>query len=71
MKHSLFIHFKKRIFVTSDDGDRQELQQKLDWALTHPLAMTQIAQAAKVEVQKFSETKMLKDTLEILQNSVH
>lgn len=52
-------------------GDRQDLQQKLDWALTNPLAMTQMAQAAKVEVQKFSETKMLKDTLEILQNSIH
>ncbi|HEY9767944.1 MAG TPA: hypothetical protein V6C71_05460 [Coleofasciculaceae cyanobacterium] len=44
---------------------------KLNWALTHSLAMTRMAQAARVQVQKFSETKMLKDTLEILQNSIH
>ena len=49
-------------------GDCQDLQEKLDWALIHPAAMIQMAEVGKVEVQKFSETKMLKDTLEILEN---
>ncbi len=49
-------------------GDRHDLLEKLDWALTYPTAMAQMAEAGKVEVQKFSETKMLKDTSEILEN---
>lgn len=49
-------------------GDCQDLQEKLDWALTHPTAMMQMAEVGKVEVKKYSETKMLKDTLEILEN---
>ena len=49
-------------------GDRQDLQEKLDWALTHPTAMAQMAEVGKVEVQKFSEKKMLEDTSKILEN---
>ena len=48
-------------------GNSHDLQQKLDWALTHPTDMVRMAEAAKVEVvEKFSEAKMLKDTLEVL-----
>lgn len=47
-------------------GDSQELQQQLDWALTHPTEMARMAEAAKIEVEKFSEAKMLKDTWEAL-----
>lgn len=49
-------------------GDRQKLWQKLDWALTHPTAMAKMAEEAQIQVAKFSETKMLKDTLDILRN---
>lgn len=49
-------------------GDRQELWQKLDWALTHPTAMAKMAEEARIQVAKFSETKMLKDTLDLLRN---
>lgn len=51
-----------------ETGDRQDLLEKLDWALTHPTTMTQMAEVGKVEVQKFSETKMLEDTLKVLEN---
>ncbi len=51
-----------------ETGDRQDLLEKLDWALTHPNTMVQMAEVGKVEVQKFSETKMLKDTLKVLEN---
>jgi glycosyltransferase involved in cell wall biosynthesis len=49
-------------------GDRQDLLQKLDWALNHPAAMAQMANMAQVQVQKFSEATMLQNTLEVLQN---
>jgi glycosyltransferase involved in cell wall biosynthesis len=49
-------------------GDRQDLLQKLDWALTHLAAMAQMAKMAQVQVQKFSEATMLQNTLEVLQN---
>ena len=48
-------------------GDSQQLQQQLSWALTHPNDMACMAEVAKVEVEKFSETKMLKDTWEVLE----
>lgn len=51
-----------------ETGNRQDLLKKLDWALSHPTTMVQMAEVGKVEVQKFSETKMLKDTLEVLEN---
>ncbi|MEM8720198.1 MAG: glycosyltransferase family 4 protein [Cyanobacteria bacterium P01_G01_bin.39] len=47
-------------------GDSQQLQQQLDWALTHPAEMASMAIAAKVAVQKFSEAKMLEDTWSVL-----
>ena len=49
-------------------GDSQELQQQLDWALTHPNDMARMAEVAKVEVEKFSEAKMLEDTLAVLKS---
>ena len=49
-------------------GNSQDMLQKLDWALTHPAAMEQMAVAAQVQVQKFSETTMLNNTLEVLHN---
>ncbi|MGL6340094.1 MAG: glycosyltransferase family 4 protein [Waterburya sp.] len=49
-------------------GDRQDLLEKLDWALNHPAAMAQMANMAQIQVQKFSEATMLQDTLEVLQN---
>jgi glycosyltransferase involved in cell wall biosynthesis len=49
-------------------GDRQDLLQKLDWALNHPASMAQMANMAQVQVQKFSEATMLQNTLEVLQN---
>ena len=49
-------------------GNSQELQQQLDWALTHLDEMGRMAEAAKIEVEKFSESKMLKDTWKILEN---
>jgi glycosyltransferase involved in cell wall biosynthesis len=49
-------------------GDCHDLLEKLDWALTHPTAIKQMAETAQVQVRKFSEHKMLQDTLEILQN---
>jgi glycosyltransferase involved in cell wall biosynthesis len=49
-------------------GDRQDLLQKLNWALAHPTAMTQMANMAQIQVQKFSEAKMLQETLKVLEN---
>ena len=49
-------------------GDRQDMLQKLDWALTHPTAMEQMAEAAQVQVQKFSQAQMIKKTFKVLQN---
>ena len=49
-------------------GDRQELLTKLDWALTNPILMAKMANAAKKQVPKFSEAQMQKNTLEVLQN---
>ena len=49
-------------------GDSQQLRQQLDWALTRPTDMARMAEAARVELKKFSESAMLEDTLEILEN---
>jgi glycosyltransferase involved in cell wall biosynthesis len=49
-------------------GDCDDLLEKLDWALTHPADLKQMAETAQEQVEKFSENKMLEDTLEILQN---
>lgn len=51
-------------------GDRQDMLQKLDWALTHPTAMEQMAEAAQVQVQKFSQAQMIDQTLKVLQNLI-
>ena len=50
-----------------ETGNSQDLQEKLDWALTYPKKMAQMAEAGRVEVQKFSETQMLQDTSKILE----
>ena len=47
-------------------GDSYELLQQTNWALTHPTAMTNMAEAAKAEVVKFSETKMIENTWKVL-----
>lgn len=47
-------------------GDRQDLCQKLIWALTHPATMAQMAKKAQVQVQRFSEANMLHKTLKLL-----
>ena len=51
-----------------ETGNPEDLREKLDWALTHPTAIVQMAEAGKAEVQKFSESQMLRDTSEILKN---
>ncbi|NJM76780.1 MAG: glycosyltransferase family 4 protein [Acaryochloridaceae cyanobacterium RU_4_10] len=48
-------------------GDRNDLHQTLAWALQHPQQMHQMAQNAKRRVQGFSEDKMVKETLQLLQ----
>jgi glycosyltransferase involved in cell wall biosynthesis len=47
-------------------GDRQNLLDKLDWALTNPTMMTQMANAASQRVRQFSVTQMQRDTLAVL-----
>ena len=47
-------------------GNSQELLQQLEWALNNRDRMAQMAETAKVEVEKFSAAKMLEDTEKIL-----
>lgn len=49
-------------------GDRQDLSNKLHWALTYPTAMSKMAESASKQVQKFSEAQMQQNTLKVLQS---
>lgn len=48
-------------------GDSYDLLKTLQWALKHPVHMQKMAQNAQLRIQDFSEEKMLKDTLGIMQ----
>jgi glycosyltransferase involved in cell wall biosynthesis len=48
-------------------SDRHDLLENLSWALNHPSQMQRLAENAQLRVQDFSEAKMIKETLEILQ----
>ena len=48
-------------------GDRCELLETLRWSLRHPEEMRVMAENAQLRSQDFSEEKMLKETLEVLQ----
>jgi glycosyltransferase involved in cell wall biosynthesis len=49
-------------------GDSCDLLEAIRWALRHPRQMQEMATLAKQRVKEFSETKMLAQTFEILQN---
>lgn len=49
-------------------GDSCDLLEAIRWALKHPDDMHQMAQNAQQRAQEFSEERMVKETLEVLQN---
>jgi glycosyltransferase involved in cell wall biosynthesis len=49
-------------------GDSCELLETLRWALRHPEKIKKMAENAKLRAQDFSEAKMVKETLEVLDN---
>jgi glycosyltransferase involved in cell wall biosynthesis len=52
-------------------SDRHDLQETLSWALSHPSQMQKLAENAQLRVQDFSEAKMIKETLELLQRQIN
>ena len=48
-------------------GDRKELLQSIRWALQHPDQMQQMGQQAQQQVQRFTQTVMIEQTLNLLQ----
>jgi glycosyltransferase involved in cell wall biosynthesis len=52
-------------------SDRDDLQETLSWALSHPSQMQKLAENAQLRVQDFSEAKMIKETLELLQRQIN
>ena len=49
-------------------GDRQDMFQKIDFALSNPQVVVEVAKSAKVRVQKFSAVQMTKKNLKILRD---
>ena len=49
-------------------GDKEQLKQAIFWALKKPQAMQEMSKNAAMRLQDFSEEKMTKETLKIIEN---